>query len=61
MLAFKNNYICIHVWDWTDINSVLRLLCTDISLDKIIFTEPSVYYYNITKKKLTDMSDPNAV
>lgn len=47
--ALKNGYICIHVFDWTDLISVLNAICNKCSIYAPIVHDPILHWYHSGK------------
>ena len=52
--AYDNNYICFHVFDWCDIDSLLNILKYKIDDIKVTFSNPRLFYYNYKTKLIMD-------
>ena len=60
--AVKNGFICIHIWDWTDIDSVVANLVNNNYANKTQkFIEPQKYIYDYKLKKLMETETEHTV
>lgn len=48
LFAYENNYICIHVWDWTDKEEIIQKLKTIVKVSSI--GKPKLHWYHMRKK-----------
>ena len=60
-LALENGYICIHIWDWTDKDLIIKQLLENTLPNIIGFEEPRKFIYDIKENKLTDNETENTV
>lgn len=59
--AFKNNFICIHIWDWTDIDLVIKNIKeSKYNLD-VSFENPRLFIYDLDKRELTKKRNKTTV
>lgn len=60
LLAMDSGYICVHIFDWTDVDKILKL----IQLEQLNIYDTGIinrYIFNIKTKELVDYMDKDCV
>ena len=60
-LALENGYICIHIWDWTDKDLIIKQLLENTLPNIIGFEEPRKYIYHTKENRLVDIESEDTV
>ena len=53
LLAYNNGFICLHVFDWTDRNSIIDIVLND-TIQDVVFDEPQLLLYDRKVRSLID-------